>query len=680
MRFIAKAVFAIAATGILAGQSTQQPLTYAAVSNITSTSTVIDNRSSFTRQSDYHGFCATGSGTWSATIQYSDVSSAGPWITFPYGTTAVTNASTTCYGYSFTYKPYIRFLIVGTVSVNYTGMKSFWLPVVQSVSSLAANAPLVYSSGTLSIPVATGSVNGYLSSADWGTFNSKENTLTFSSPLVRSTNTITLPSFPWASLSGVPSTLAKTDQVNTYSSGQKQLFTPSGTTAGFNFGAASSAPSSASNGDSYFDTTLLSSRVYVTSAWRSHLIAPVSGTGFLKWDGTATTAASILNAELPAAFDISSNTSTAPVKAGTTLPGTCSTPQLFFDTDATAGQNLFACTSTNTWTLQSGGGGSGILTQKTGTGDPNVDGETCAVPSTSVATTYYETVTQDIWDCTAVNTWKKRILTTNTGVFTETGETSGTPPTAPASGLGTMQFGSSTLEYIPNGGSVSRTVIPKDCPALVAGQVVSAIGANGVITCVTPAGAATDNSITGWIMGVPSIAQNCASTCTLWNPAGSSNGGSAYRFTPVGAKSTSLRWWAALAGTVGGAVMAGIYDTSNNSAWVAACISAVATTASETTGAKSLAWASGSMVSGGTCTLDLTKPYALVLGAQGPNSLQSSVINTSVDASTLVYIGDGANITTGSGSGLAFAGSLGSSNFAGTAGVGFAIQTFFGAR
>lgn len=59
---------------------------------------------------------------------------------------------------------------------------------------------------------------------------------------------------------------------------------------------------------------------------------------------------------IASAFDISGKTSTKPVKTGTTAPATCSVGELFFDTDATAGQNIYACTATNTWTLQSGGG------------------------------------------------------------------------------------------------------------------------------------------------------------------------------------------------------------------------------------------------------------------------------------------------------------------------------------
>ncbi len=46
---------------------------------------------------------------------------------------------------------------------------------------------------TLSITQASGSTDGYLSSSDWTSFNSKENGLTFSGPLSRSVNTISIP-------------------------------------------------------------------------------------------------------------------------------------------------------------------------------------------------------------------------------------------------------------------------------------------------------------------------------------------------------------------------------------------------------------------------------------------------------------------------------------------------------
>jgi hypothetical protein len=53
-------------------------------------------------------------------------------------------------------------------------------------------------------------------------------------------------------------------------------------------------------------------------------------------------------------LDASGAVSTKPVKVGTALPGTCALGELFFDSDAAAGENLYGATATNTWTLLSG--------------------------------------------------------------------------------------------------------------------------------------------------------------------------------------------------------------------------------------------------------------------------------------------------------------------------------------
>jgi hypothetical protein len=57
--------------------------------------------------------------------------------------------------------------------------------------------------------------------------------------------------------------------------------------------------------------------------------------------------------------DNSGATRTAPMKTGTSIPGTCTVGDVFFKTDATAGQNIYECQSTNVFTqqLNSGGGG-----------------------------------------------------------------------------------------------------------------------------------------------------------------------------------------------------------------------------------------------------------------------------------------------------------------------------------
>jgi predicted heme/steroid binding protein len=80
-----------------------------------------------------------------------------------------------------------------------------------TLSSLSASSPLAYNSGTgaFSIQVATGAQNGYLSSTDWTTFNSKQNALTLtttgssgSSTLVGAT--LNVPTYTLSGLGGVP--------------------------------------------------------------------------------------------------------------------------------------------------------------------------------------------------------------------------------------------------------------------------------------------------------------------------------------------------------------------------------------------------------------------------------------------------------------------------------------------
>ena len=83
---------------------------------------------------------------------------------------------------------------------------------------------------TFNLPDASASNRGALTSANWSTFNSKENALTFSSPLSRSTNTISIPaatvsvngyltSTDWATFNSKQGLLSITSLTNTGTDG-----------------------------------------------------------------------------------------------------------------------------------------------------------------------------------------------------------------------------------------------------------------------------------------------------------------------------------------------------------------------------------------------------------------------------------------------------------------------------
>ena len=92
------------------------------------TTTVIDNRSPSTRANNIHLIQATGSGTWSVQLQYSDTASTGPWTNFTDPTSVVSNTSLASTGGAFGYHEYIRLSVTGTATVNYSGTQNLYVP------------------------------------------------------------------------------------------------------------------------------------------------------------------------------------------------------------------------------------------------------------------------------------------------------------------------------------------------------------------------------------------------------------------------------------------------------------------------------------------------------------------------------------------------------------------------
>ena len=63
--------------------------------------------------------------------------------------------------------------------------------------------------------------------------------------------------------------------------------------------------------------------------------------------------------------DFSSAATTRPFKSGAALPGTCTVGEMFYLTAATAGANLYGCTASNAWTIESGASGAQAASQLT---------------------------------------------------------------------------------------------------------------------------------------------------------------------------------------------------------------------------------------------------------------------------------------------------------------------------
>lgn len=397
---------------------------------------------------------------------------------------------------------------------------------------------------------------------------------------------------------------------------------------------------------------------------------------------------------------------TRPVKTGTVLPATCSTGDLFFNTSAAAGSNLFACVSTNTWALQSGAGGittfqtggsttssaslanfvagSGILLTGTSPGgnfqlqiSPDTSviptkanlqaGATMTLTETSISSSAYTTTTNPVFSALPsgagqlpVWSWKVGTGCSGGGLTMQVNtlpagpapllNPDGSNPTATQCAAGQkllVTYDSAANSFVIVGGEAATVTLPVP----TAGEIYWPLG-------VVP--------VNNWAGGELVAAQ------------GSANTGIAYIAScqnSSGCYSSTLRFYVQTVAATGKGVQVAYYSPDLTTQW---CVSTVATGSTLTsTGWKSVTWASGTKVSGGVCIVPVGG-YEIVITSDdtsikvGANSDvgQASGLSAGATSSQTCAVGfgcrsgySGSAISSGAGASLTLASNLSSTSW-----------------
>ena len=122
----------------LSFQTTQQPLLVTHIYGITSAwigeggcPGVVNNTSAVSRQNDFSAIYVTGAGSWTAALNFSDISCGGPWTS--YGSAAsITQGSPTPIAYGYGYHKYIQIVITGAATATYSASKGYYTSSVAS--------------------------------------------------------------------------------------------------------------------------------------------------------------------------------------------------------------------------------------------------------------------------------------------------------------------------------------------------------------------------------------------------------------------------------------------------------------------------------------------------------------------------------------------------------------------
>jgi hypothetical protein len=394
----------------------------------------------------------------------------------------------------------------GGLSLRGTTAKS---GVALNLRTLAATAPLTVTQGsdlvTFAMPAATGSVSGYLSSANFATFAAKY-------------GSGDSPSFVNLTLSGAFTKTGTVDGCASWSGGVLgSIGTPCGSSSGGTgtppaiitmSGAQRSIPFathgitgpvvvtckdasgnyspnaySSTAAGSNFDLTIgaMTGTCYVASMSSggggagTGTVTSVGFTGGLISVATPTSTPALTVAGTSGGIPYFSSASTWATSAalGANLPvfggGAGVAPFTGFRSGSTTTVVTTTGTQTNGRCVEidalgnhiasaapCGTGGTGIATMTTGAVDPSA---ACTAPSASNLVLYTQTATQDLWACVATNTWKRILSTLGTGTYVVTG-TAGTVPATPAAGSVSCYFNSTSKVQVcvDDAGATSETI------------------------------------------------------------------------------------------------------------------------------------------------------------------------------------------------------------------------------
>jgi hypothetical protein len=216
-----------------------------------------------------------------------------------------------------------------------------------SIGTTGTDFALAFGAGTiaLNLPTASATNRGALSSANWTTFDNSVDSVTGTANEITSTGG----QAPVLSIASA--------------------FNLTGKTSTAPIKSGTSPPGTCGVGEYFYDTdATVGQNTYActsTNTWTLQGDGSPSTAFSAITSGTNTTATMTVGSG--ATFQANNATRTAPMKSGTAPPGTCTVGDYFYDSDATVGQNTYACTSTNTWTLQGdgSGGGAGVANYET---------------------------------------------------------------------------------------------------------------------------------------------------------------------------------------------------------------------------------------------------------------------------------------------------------------------------